>query len=190
MSSGQGLSPTGCTLIHGDYGRQRAQEFCSQYDGYRDRYRCCNNATNGFMTCSGATCYGWLYYFGGPTSVMDGFTQSCTCDTFHPQFYDCAPQFEYPWFSKLLTAPGRGGPFTEDVNLIYHNPPDSLTRRMFRMPVFDLSKSSCSASPFINAGHAQDPGALRSNFSAIGFFTPCNDIMTQVCLVFSRCVLS
>lgn len=187
--SGQGLLPSGCTLIHGDYGRNLAAQNCKNFDGYRNRYTCCNNNTQGNPVCSGNTCFGWLYGYGGPTS-LEGLTNACTCDTFHPQFYDCAPRFEYPWFSKLLTAPGMGGPFIEDVNVsaIYHNPPDSLTRRMFRLPVVDLSKSQCSASPFTNAGHAQDPGALRSNFSAIGFFTSCNDIMTQVCLVLSMYV--
>lgn len=124
--------------------------------------------------------------WGKRTYPPDG-VNGCTCSKSFPDFDKCAPNFEYPWFRELLRSASSTGPYDEPVTP-WHNPPDSLTRRMFRLPVVDLSKLTCTPSPFINAGHAQNSAQTRPSRSSTGFFTPCNDIMTQVIISINVCL--
>ena len=103
------------------------------------------------------------------------------------QYQECSPGFLYPWFGKTKATyrpwvrknnkPAYGDPTTVPGWTI---PTDSQSRRMFRLPVADITKMQCSPSPFINAGHANDPTALRPRKNLAGFMVPCNDLMTQV----------
>jgi hypothetical protein len=174
LTGGYGADNANCTDGHsrGDYYKQWNDT------GLQCQYDYENNGCDWII--------GYNYDYDGPT-VSVGRVKACSCLHFFPEFNQCAPDFEYPWFSELLSA-GYGwprvNPFDKPVTP-WHNPPDSLTRRMFRLPVVDLSQLTCTPSPFINAGHSQNPAALRASISSAGFITPCNDIMTQVILFIS-----
>ena len=111
-------------------------------------------------------------------------------DTSVPQDYSqCSPQFLYPWFggktATYVPWASRGyheGAFPQPAEPVagWTPPADSETRRLFRLPVADISKMLCTPSPFINAGHADNPLAERPRRNIAGFMVPCNDLMTQV----------
>lgn len=105
-----------------------------------------------------------------------------------PQEYStCSPGFMFPWFGTT-TATYR--PWIYQNNVPRHGAPvpvpgwtppsDGRTRRLFRLPVADITKMVCTPSPFVNAGHANDPTAPRPRKNLAGFMVPCNDLMTQV----------
>jgi len=114
-----------------------------------------------------------------------------SADSKSPSAYGaCSPQFVYPWFGNE-TATYKPWKFGSDfrkndlgpAELVpgWTVPNDSATRRLFRLPVADISRMVCSPSPFIKAGHENDPNELRPRRNSAGFIIPCNDLMTQVC---------
>lgn len=102
-----------------------------------------------------------------------------------PLFYldmrqNCSHQFSFPWFNSAIYKTDEQVPSPYQNFPGYAFPSDSKTRRMFRLPVLDINDIQCTPSPFINAGHVNDPSAPRSSTSSAGFRIPCNDLMTQV----------
>lgn len=94
----------------------------------------------------------------------------------NPKFYYNSPeafcvltdggaQFKYPWFLEQVERQSQAPVPGTGVG--------SVGEKMFRLPVVDLDKATCTPSPFLFAGHADDPSRPRSKQSIASFPMPC-----------------
>lgn len=73
---------------------------------------------------------------------------------------------QHPWMLTFRNRPINESTINEAADV-----PD-----MFRLPVVDLNKVVCTPSPFLFAGHADDPDAPRPRRSIAGFPMPCKHV--------------
>jgi len=97
-----------------------------------------------------------------------GSEQHTQTVNFYPN--TCSDEFEYPWFPEVLS---RSEPYTPYPEWRTNPPDETRNLKMFRLPVVDIDKIKCTASPFLFAGHADDPSQLRPRRSSAGFPAPC-----------------
>jgi hypothetical protein len=90
---------------------------------------------------------------------------------------NCAPEFVYPWLLDAVGTPFEGNSFPDYFRPLPEWPAEASTasqqRKMFRLPYLDIQKLACTPSPFINAGHKDNPNAPRRRLSSAGFPIPC-----------------
>lgn len=100
-------------------------------------------------TCSGDS-KNWFYNFGSYSSPEHNFCNGLIGDDdLFSSNYDCfQPGFVYPWFPRMAFKDTYDIPPPNDKNLqdspFFLKPSDSMTRRMFRLPVLDISRLSCT----------------------------------------------
>lgn len=137
-----------------------------------------------------------IEYEAGKTGAGVAFGNVLFANNFSFPGFNTREEFAYPWFSdpvatNLVHIEVQYPPYNTIYNsttirfdesfepLNRNKQPwpqpsqESRRRKMFRLPYVDLQRITCTPSPFVNAGHQEEPNAPRPRTSAAGIITPC-----------------